>query len=246
MKLVALALFACPLFAADIVSAYGHIPGGGFRIPLPDTQMNWKATAIRLVGNDVEKPDARLQDLWANKDSLGNTDFNFQVPVPQTLKDSRYYVISQYGLTPLRIRNIVGAIRYNFDPLGTKPEILKIAFGGSAIFDTIPEDEYVEGAFAFVGDAAMKSEAVDIPATDLTIAPEGVTYTLDGVKRSVSLKSHFTSRADGAALLTIGADRYVFLQWKPEGRSCEYTFTLLKLTATGMEEAASNAYGCEL
>jgi len=245
MKLVALALLACPLFAADLVSAYAHIPGGGYRVPLSDEQIHWKDTALRVVGKDVETPGDRLQDLWANKDSLGNTDFNFQVSVPQSLKDRRYYVISQWGLTPLRVRNVVGTIRYHFDPLGTKPEILKIAYDGHAIFDPIPEDEYVEGAFAWISDAPVTSEAVDIPPAALAVEPNLLSYTLDGTKRSISLKSPSTSKTDAAALVTIGGERYVFLQWKPEGRSCEYTFTLLKLTATGMEEAASNAYGCE-
>lgn len=250
MKLLALALLASSAFAADIVSAFGHIPGGGFRMAIPDSQINWKDTAIRIVGKDVEKPTTRLQDLWQNKDSVGNTDFNFQVPVPQQFKDRRYYVISQYGLTPLRTRNLVGTIRYNFDPDGNKPEIKKVAFGGNAIFDTIPEDEYVEGAFVWAADAPVTSEAVDVPETALSITPEAktirVTYTAEGTARSAALKTPATSKTDGAAQITIGAEKYLFLQWHPEGTSCEYMFTLFKLTATAMEETASTIYGCEL
>jgi hypothetical protein len=249
MKLAALLFLVAPVFAADIVSAYGHLPGGGFRIPIPDSQINWKETAIRVVGKDVEKPTTRLQDLWANKDGIGNTDFNFQVPIPQQLKDRKYYVISQYGLTPLRIRNVVGAIRYNFDPLGTKPEIKKIAFGGNAIFDTIPEDEYVEGAFALITDAAVTSEAVDLPESALTISPEGnatrITLTLSGTRRTARITSPATSKTEAVAVITVGTEPYLFLQWTQERNSCQFTFTLLKLTPTGMEEAGSTAYGCE-
>jgi len=247
MKLLALALLASSAFAADIVSAFGHIPGGGFRMAIPESTINWKDTAIRVVGKDVEKPTGRLQDLWQNKDSVGNTDFNFQVPVPQQFKDHRYYVISQYGLTPLRVRNLVGAIRYNFDPDGSKPEIKKVAFSGYAIFDTIPEDEYVEGAFIWAADAPVTSEAVDVPDTALSIAATTrVTYTSDGTARTATLKTPATSKTNGAALITIGAEKYLFLQWRPERNSCQYMFTLFKLTATAMEEAASTVYGCEL
>jgi len=245
MKLAALLLLSVPLFAEDIVSLYGHIPGAAFRLPIPDSELNWRETAIRIVGKEVEKPDSRLQDLWANKDSAGNTDFNFQVPVPQAMKDRKYYAISQYGLTPLRAKGLVGGIRYNFDPFGTKPEIKKIAFGGNALFDTIPEDEYVEAAFALITDAAVISDAADVPEGALVVAPEGITYTLDGVKRSLLPKAPFTSMIEGAGLVTIAADRYLFIQWAQERGSCAYNFSLLKLTATGLDETASTIYGCE-
>jgi hypothetical protein len=246
MKLLALALLASPMFAADIASVYGHIPGGGFRLPIPDSQINWKDAAIRAVGKDVEKPEARLFDLWANKDNLGNTEFNFQAPIPQQIKDRRHYVISQWGLTPLRVRNLVGSIRYNFDPVGTKPEIKKIAFSGNAIFDTIPEDEYVEGAFAWIADAPVTSEAVDILESQLTIVADGPATRVTYSGQTARITSPATSKTEAAALVTIGAERYVFLQWKQERDSCRFLFTLLKLTATGMEEAASTVYGCEL
>lgn len=246
MKLLPLLLLTGPLFAADIVSLYGHVPQAAFRMPVPDRLINWREAAISRVGKDVEKPADRVQDLWANKDQLGNTEYNFQYPVPQTFKDRKYYAISQYGLTPLRVTSLVGAIGYSFDPLGTKPEIRKVTFVGNALFNTIPEDEYVEGAFALVTDSAVTSDAVDVPESALTIAPEGITYTLDGVKRSLRPKAPFTSKAEGAGLVTIGTDRYLFIQWTQERGSCAYNFSLLKLTAAGLEETGSTVYGCDL
>ena len=250
MRLVAILLLACPAFAADIVNAYGHIPGGGFRMAIPNTQIPWKDTAIRIVGKDVENPESRIRDLWQNKNSFGDIDYNFQVPIPQDFKDRRHYVISQWGLTPLRARNIVGTVRYNFDPNGTKPELKKVDFGGSAIFDLIPEDEYVEGAFVWIAETPVKSEAVDIPEDALKIVPNGqattITYTANGKPLTARITSPATSKTEAAALVTIESDRYIFLQWTPDRNGCQYMSTLLKLTATGMEEAASNVYGCGL
>jgi hypothetical protein len=247
MKFAALFLLAIPAFSAEIVPLYGHIPGGGFRLPIPDAQIDWKETAIKVVSKDVEMPAARLQDLWANKNGKGETDFNFQTPIPQELKDRRHYVISEWGLTPLRVRNLVGTIRYSFDPVGTKPELKKVAFGGSAIFDTIPEDEYVEGAFAWIADAPVTSESVDLPENSLKIVPDGaatlITYTSGSTARTARITVPVTPETRSTALRTVGEERYIFLQW--ERGSCQYTFTLLKLTATGMDEAASNLYGCE-
>ena len=113
--------------------------------------------------------------------------------------------------------------------------------------DTIPEDEYVEGAFAWIADAPVTSESVDLPENSLKIVPDGaatlITFTSGSTARTARITAPVTSQTRSTALLTIGEERYIFLQW--ERGSCQYMFTLLKLTATGMEEAASNLYGCE-
>jgi hypothetical protein len=249
MRILGLLLCLLPAWGAEIGPIYTHLPGGGYRLPLPESVVNWKALALQIVGKNVEKPEAsRVIDYFQNKDSMGNTEVSFPAPVPQALKERTYYAISQWGLTKLRVRNMMGAVRYGFDPNGTKPVILRIAFTGQALFDPVPDDEVVEGAFVLTSNAAVTSDAVEIPEGAITIARESdgtrVTYTAEGVTRGLRITSPASARTEAAALVTIGGERYVFLQWAP--MTCEYMFSLLKLTAAGMEEAASNAYGCEL
>lgn len=246
MKLLPLLLLAS-LCSGEIVPAYGHIPGGGFRVPLPDSQIPWKDIALQVVGKDAATPnETRLTDLWQNKDSFGITEVNFQAPVPAALKSRKFYVISDYGLTPLKIRNLVGGVRYGFDLEGEKAAVLKqVAFTGNAFFDNVPEDEYVEGAFVIDSDAEIKSEAKEVQPAAVTAAKDAETTKIAWNGKTGTIKSATTSRPDAATDITIGNQQYLYLQWHPEGTSCEFIFTLLKVGATSLDEAASTVYGCD-
>ena len=245
--LVLFGVFLASVCPGQIVPAYGHIPGGGFRVPLPEAQVPWKALALQVVGKDAATPSgSRLTDLWQNKDNFGIAEVNFPATVPAAMKARRYYVISADGLTALRVRNLFGSVRYGFDIESAKAEVLKqVAFTGNAIFDTVPEDEYVEGAFLIDSGAAITSTAAEVEPAAVTAAKNGdaTKVTWDG--KTGTIKSPTTSRPDRAASLAIGSDKYLFLQWHPEGTSCEFIFTLLKVGAAGLNEAANTVYGCD-
>ncbi len=247
MKPLPLLLLAVSLCAGQIVPAYGHIPGGGFRVPLPESQVAWKDIGLQILGKDAGTPTgSRLTDLWQNKDNFGITEVNFQAPVPAAMKSRKYYVISADGLTPLRVRGLVGGIRYGFDIESEKAEVLKqVAFTGNAIFDTVPEDEYVEGAFLIDSDAAITSTATEVQPTAITSAKEGEATKITWDGKTGLVKSPTTSRPDLAASLAIGNEKYLFLQWHPEGTSCEFIFTLLKIGSASLDEAANTVYGCD-
>ena len=90
MKLLPLLLLLLSICAGEIVPAYGHIPGGGFRVPLPDSQIPWKDVALQVIGKDAATPsETRITDLWQNKDNFGITEVNFQAPVPAAMKARR-------------------------------------------------------------------------------------------------------------------------------------------------------------
>ena len=247
MKLLPLLLLAVSLCTGQIVPAYGHIPGGGFRVPLPEAQVPWKNIALQVVGKEAATPSgSRLTDLWQNKDNFGITEVNFQAPVPAAMKTRKFYVISADGLTPLRMRQLVGGVRYGFDIESQKAEVLKqVAFTGNAIFDTVPEDEYVEGAFMIESNTEIKGQATEVQPTAITSAKQGEATKITWSGKTGLVKSPTTSRPDAAASLTIGTEKYLFLQWHPEGTSCEFIFTLLKIGATSLDEAANTVYGCD-
>ena len=234
------------LCAGEIVPAYGHIPAGGFRVPLPESQVPWKDLALRIIGKDAGTPsEDRLLDLWQNKAAFGITEANFQAPVPDAMKARKFYVISVDGLTPLRVRGLVGAVRYRFDPDALKPDLKEVVYGGNAIFDTVPEDEYVEGAFLIDSDAAITSSVKEVQPSAVTVTPSGQETKLAWDGRTGTINSPTTSRPDYASDLTIGAERYLFLQWHPEGTSCEFIFTLLKAGVGTLQETMSTVYGCD-
>ncbi|MFM2123992.1 MAG: hypothetical protein RL328_443 [Acidobacteriota bacterium] len=247
MRTLPLLLLFASLCAGEIVPAYGHIPGGGFRVPLPDSQIPWKDVALQVIGKDAATPsETRITDLWQNKDNFGITEVNFQAPVPAAMKTRKFYVISDGGLSPLKMRGLVGGIRYGFDIEGEKAAVLKqVAFTGNAMFDNVPEDEYVEGAFLIDSDTEIKSTAAEVQPSAVSVAKEGETTRIGWNGKSGAIKSPTTSRPDAATAITIGNDQYLYLQWHPEGTSCEFIFTLLKANATGLQETANTVYGCD-
>lgn len=244
--LLGVCLLAAPLWAADIVSAYGHIPGGGFRVPVPDSRIPWREMALKTVSLDVERPDAaRLRDLYFQKDQFGNAELSFRVPVPTDMEQRRYYAVSDWGLTPLRIRGLVGAARYAFDPQSAAPVLLQVGFTGQLFFDNVPEDDYVEAGFVWASDHPVTSEVEEVEPRAIAVSGSGDTARVTWQDRTASLRSPVTSRAETAALISAEGEKYLYIQWHPEGTSCEYMFTLLRLTATSLEETASTVYGCD-
>jgi hypothetical protein len=248
MKLLPLLILAASMCAGEIVSAYGHIPGGGFRVPLPESQVPWKDLALRIVSKDVATPsETRLTDLWQNKDSFGIAEISFQAPIPETMKSRKYFVISDWGVTPLRLRSMVGGVRYRFDPAGTRSDLKEVGFQGAAIFDNVPEDEYVEGAFVIDSDTNLSNEAKEIAPSAIAVTRESQDATrITWSGKTGIIKSPATSRAEVASQFKIGNEDFLFLRWHPEGTSCEYIFTLLKIGASTLDETKNTVYGCDI
>ena len=103
---------------------------------------------------------------------------------------------------------LVGGIRYGFDIEGEKAAVLKqVAFTGNAMFDNVPEDEYVEGAFLIDSDTEIKSTAAEVQPSAVSVAKEGETTKIGWNGKSGTIKSPSTSRPDAAsaAFLTLSS-----------------------------------------
>jgi hypothetical protein len=248
--LLTLVFVLIPAHAADITSLYTHMAGGGFRLPLKEPQVSWRQLAMGALGKDVAKPEAtRALDYFQNKDGAGVTEVNFPVSqVPTTLKDRRYYAVSIWGLTPLRLRMLMGAVRYGFDPKGLTSTIQRVGYSGDAIFDPVPEDGWVEAAFVVSSDAELKiEESLDIPADALVIKRVAkrtrITHKADGKSRSILLPEVAPIKPEATALVSIEGEKYIFIQWP--ANKCAYNFHLLKLGPTALTVAGKTSYGCE-
>lgn len=183
----------------------------------------------------------------------GSSHLYYEAPLPASLREGSYYLLSENGIFQTRPQGLVGMVVYDTDRE-------RRAVGGPRLYGEI--SAVVEGQApqdaGFVirtkSDEPVKLRKVEIgrnaPLPRAAIdAPGSVTF-VDEQQRSWKAKFSQIGEQEkiiAAYLVHVGKARYLFVRWGPTGTdiTCAFIYTLFAI-GDDMVEAAWNAYGCDV
>jgi hypothetical protein len=149
-------------------------------------------------------------------------------------------------MTPAAMR---GQLRYYFPSLISTE--VRSEISGDIYLTPAKGTLISEPGFMLVSSAPLEFRITPIDAKSVSVPRprtlglrSGTTMRTGALDRGLD---YFAKTALYAARVFVAPENveYLFVQWDTPGATCDFAFSLMKLTATGMEEVGHNAYGCD-
>ena len=217
--------------------------------------IDWKSLApewIRKV--DIKKPSRDLiNKLKKIKDMFGNSEINYESPIPDKLQKQPHYLISTGGISKLKLRNLLGTARFRLNSKETG--ILELTFYGDLIAEPTEVMRSLEGGFIMVVNEDCETNLSQFGAKErftASLQDKMITYSYskEGSKKlSLILHAGHPTEIKKAYHFSVKGSKYIFVRWglDPECNygCCKFSYSLFRANKL-LEEIRWTRYGCDI
>ncbi len=198
---------------------------------------------------ELEKPDPE-QIRMHYFEPGGSSHLYYEAPLPASLREGSYYLLSEDGITRVRPQGLIGTVVYQTDRERRAVGAPRLHGEISAVVEgQAPQDA---GFVIFTrSEQPVKLHKVgigwDSPLPRAAIGAPGLVTFVDEQKRvwRGSFRPLGQEKILIAYVVEVGERRYLFVRWGPVGAEaqCAFMYSLFAIEG-GMVEAMWNMYDC--